>query len=500
VIHAKPGLAGEMPKGDMAAVRGEGDTIARTGECLDAEPSALVTVEGLSKMYRIFDDPLSLLKYRMLGRFCRDRGREFWALRDVSFEVKAGEMFGVIGRNGSGKSTLLQILAGILRPDSGRAIVRGTVAALLELGSGFHPDYTGRENVFMNGAIYGLSRKYIENRFDEIAAFADIGEFLDRPVKTYSSGMFLRLAFAVSTSLDSNVLLIDEALAVGDVFFRQKCYGRLRQLLDNGVAVILVSHAMGEVEQFCRRALVLGHGEAVYSGSATEAVRCYYLSEQQTCMNPDFTRANSAAVKRSGSEPEPSDGFWPSEELFFDISRVEQVSEGWAKCTALAICDSNVEACQVFQQGDTAVFFFEFEMLRDIEVPIGGIVIQNDKGVIVHGKSTLEYGSDVPVSVPAGGRLRFRQEIALELAVGEYTFEIGLATMALSDYERRSSFSHPDLSSKVALLCFLPHVFRFAVVYRLNGEPVRLLHHGIANLKGSCRVVALGGASTARHG
>src|SRR5262249_18991237 len=161
---------------------------------------------------------------------------EFWALRNVSFEVRRGEMIGIIGRNGSGKSTLLQILAGVLQPTTGAMQVSGQVAALLELGSGFNPEFTGREKLFLNGAIICVSRRIIEDRFDEIAAFADIGEFIDQPVKIYSSGMFVRLAFAISTALDPTVLLIDEALAVGDVFFRQKCYQRLETLLANGTA------------------------------------------------------------------------------------------------------------------------------------------------------------------------------------------------------------------------------------------------------------------------
>ncbi|MDW8356241.1 MAG: ABC transporter ATP-binding protein, partial [Bryobacterales bacterium] len=216
----------------------------------------------------------------LLWRFGRHYGREFWALRNVSFEVRRGETVGIIGRNGSGKSTLLQIIAGTLAPTEGEVQVKGRVAALLELGSGFNPEFTGRENVYLNGTILGLSREEIDARFDDIVAFADIGGFIDQPVKFYSSGMMLRLAFAVSTTIDPDVLIIDEALAVGDVFFRQKCYRRLEDLRQRGVAILFVSHAMLDVKQLCDRAVLLDQGRTIFKGRAGEAVERYYLLNQ----------------------------------------------------------------------------------------------------------------------------------------------------------------------------------------------------------------------------
>ena len=240
----------------------------------------VVAVQNVGKMYRLYDRPQERLKQQLFGRFGKSYGREFWALREVSCCVRRGEVLGIIGLNGSGKSTLLQILAGVLKPTTGEAHIKGRVAALLELGSGFNPEYTGRDNIFMNGAILDIPRAEMEKRFEEIVAFADIGAFIDQPVKTYSSGMFVRLAFAVTISVDADVLLIDEALAVGDIFFRQKCYRRLEMLREQGVAIVLVSHGMTEVEQFCHRALLLHHGDVLFQGPASEAVKRYYLLEQ----------------------------------------------------------------------------------------------------------------------------------------------------------------------------------------------------------------------------
>src|SRR5215471_4788779 len=255
------------------------------GEHPDTKPwsdQVVLSVRDLGKVYRLYNHPQDRLKHMLFSRVGRSYGHPFQALSDVSFEVRRGEVVGIIGRNGSGKSTLLQIIAGILVPAAGEVKVSGRVGALLELGSGFNPDFTGRENILLNGAILGVPRADIERRMEQIAAFADIGDFIDQPVKTYSSGMFVRLAFSVTTSLDADVLLIDEALAVGDVFFRQRCYQRLEALRARGVSIVLVSHAMNEVEQFCERALLLDGGRIIFQGPASEAVKRYYLLEQET--------------------------------------------------------------------------------------------------------------------------------------------------------------------------------------------------------------------------
>ena len=181
--------------------------------------------------------------------------------------------------------------------------------------------------------------------------------------------------------------------------------------------------------------------------------------------------------------------FWPQSEACLDISNAAQVANGWARCTAVAICNEHFQPCHVFQQGETARFYYEFEILHDVEVPIGGVLIQSDKGVHVHGKSTLEYGTDIPKSIIRGSRIRFQQDIALDIAVGEYTFEVGLAAVSCYDFENRTRYSHPELHPKMIRMCHLPAVRQFAVMFRKNGKPVPLLHHGVANLPGVCHVM-----------
>jgi len=235
----------------------------------------IIATGSLSKLYRLYSTPQDRLKQMALWRFGHNYGHEFWALRNISFQVEKGESIGIIGRNGSGKSTLLQILAGTLAATSGVAKVNGKVAALLELGSGFNPEFTGRENVYLNGSVLGLSRDEIEARFTEITDFAEIGEFIDQPVKIYSSGMFVRLAFAVQTVLPKDVLIVDEALAVGDEAFQRKCYSAIERFREDGGTVLLVSHSAQTIIRHCSRCLLLSHGELLADGPAKPVTDLY---------------------------------------------------------------------------------------------------------------------------------------------------------------------------------------------------------------------------------
>jgi len=241
-----------------------------------------IQISNLSKCYQIYGRPQDRLKQAILPRVQRWLGNdarayydEFWALKNISFNVYKGETLGIIGRNGSGKSTLLQVIAGTLAPSAGNTIINGRVAALLELGAGFNPEFTGRENVFMNAAILGLSNEEILHRYDRIVEFADIGEFIEQPIKTYSSGMYTRLAFAVAINVDPDILVIDEALSVGDEAFQRKCYGRIEKIKEQGATILFVSHATGTVIDLCDRALLLDEGERLLTGRPKTVVSLY---------------------------------------------------------------------------------------------------------------------------------------------------------------------------------------------------------------------------------
>lgn len=236
-----------------------------------------IKAESLSKCYQIYDTPRDRLKQFVLPRLRRALGlppkqhyREFWALKDVSFEVKKGETLGVIGRNGSGKSTLLQIVCGTLRATTGNVFYHGRIAALLELGSGFNPEFTGRENIYLNGSIHGLSREEIDGRYENIVHFSELEDFIDRPIKTYSSGMAARLAFSASIHLSPDILIVDEALSVGDFQFQAKCFKRIETLKESGVSIILVSHDLSAITQFAERVILINKGSAsLYNNPVT---------------------------------------------------------------------------------------------------------------------------------------------------------------------------------------------------------------------------------------
>lgn len=251
-------------------------------EMIGTAEGIALSVQGLSKCYHIYDNPRDRLKQfvmprirRLWSRQSRSYFREFWALRDVSFEVKRGEVVGIVGRNGSGKSTLLQLICGTLSPTIGAIRTYGRIAALLELGSGFNPEFTGRENVYLNAAVLGLGTTEIDRRFDDIAAFAEIGQFMDQPVKTYSSGMAVRLAFAVAINVDPEILVVDEALSVGDELFQRKCFARIEEIRSKGATILFVSHSGGAVIELCDRAVLLDSGEMLASGRPKDIIGRY---------------------------------------------------------------------------------------------------------------------------------------------------------------------------------------------------------------------------------
>ena len=234
----------------------------------------VINVNGVSKSFNIYDSPFD----RLLENFFRrmEKHKKFHALRGITFKVRKGETVGIIGRNGAGKSTLLQIICGTLTPSSGNVDVAGRVAALLELGAGFNPEFTGGENVYMNATILGLKEEEIDERFDDIVEFADIGEYLDQPVKTYSSGMYMRLAFAVAINSNPDILIVDEALSVGDEAFQRRCFSRLLRIKDEGGTILFVSHSASLVVELCDRAVLLDRGELLLSGRPRMVVSKYH--------------------------------------------------------------------------------------------------------------------------------------------------------------------------------------------------------------------------------
>lgn len=383
-----------------------------------------IKVENLSKCYQIYNQPRERLKQfilprlqDMLGQPPKQYFREFWALRDVSFEVKKGETVGIIGRNGSGKSTLLQMICGTLNPTSGSIQTYGRIAALLELGSGFNPEFTGRENVYLNGSLLGLSSAEIDARFDDIAAFADIGEFIERPVKTYSSGMYVRLAFAVQAMVDPDILVVDEALAVGDEKFQRKCFARLEKLKSEGSSILFVSHSSGSIVELCQRTLLLDHGIRLVFGPSSDAIRTYqkllYASvDAQEILIRQILSDDSIGSKDGNHQNTPTsllensigNGFdvesvVPFHEEFIDAYDPSLVSETTAAYPSqgavidfIQIANASGQVVNVIQSGGCYRFTIVGRFLSDLPGVYFGIHIKSISGVVITGQRFPEEG------------------------------------------------------------------------------------------------------------
>lgn len=283
---------------------------------------SIIQVDNLSKYYRLGETAssggaITKFKSQFRPRAQDDGSRDLWALKDVSFEVPKGQVMGVIGRNGAGKSTLLKILSRITDPTSGSAVIKGRVGSLLEVGTGFHPELTGRENVFLNGSILGMSRREIENKFDEIVEFSEIGAFIDTPVKRYSSGMYTRLAFSVAANLDPEILIIDEVLSVGDAAFQKKCLVKINHLMRSGRTVLFVSHNIGSINELCSTAILLHKGQLVSSGSVSTAIEHYAKLIADSSTKQDAAGFHGGGVSLNRVFATKSDG---TPETVFDIN------------------------------------------------------------------------------------------------------------------------------------------------------------------------------------
>ncbi|MGD0101311.1 MAG: ABC transporter ATP-binding protein [Acidobacteriota bacterium] len=349
-----------------------------------------IKVQHLSKKYRIYDRPRDKLR-ELVGLGSGKLHREFWALNDISFELESGHTLGIIGQNGSGKSTLLQILAGIMTQTSGDCYVTGKVSALLELGSGFNPEFTGRENVFMNGAILGLDSHEMEKRFDAIAAFAEIGSFMDQPVKTYSSGMFMRLAFAVAVNVDPDVLLVDEALSVGDLIFQHRCMHRMNYLRNSGKTIIFVTHDLDAITKFCDRALLLDGGRLLEDGKPDIVVQKYRaltFDRERRHGGFDGTGIPAAANPLELSKDIP---------VVRSIPNVDhRFGNGEAVLLGIDLLDEGGDAVSEIAGGQTVTIRISAQLKQDIELPIVGYTIRDRLGVEMSGCNTSYAGQPLP--------------------------------------------------------------------------------------------------------
>ncbi|TBR40364.1 MULTISPECIES: ABC transporter ATP-binding protein [Dyella] len=448
----------------------------------------IISVDSLGKKYDIYAQPVDRLKQMILPRLGRAVGRhdlryhkEFWALRNVSFSVRRGETVGIIGRNGSGKSTLLQMICGTLHPTEGEVKTFGRIAALLELGAGFNPEFTGEENVYLSGLLYGIPEVELRKRFDSILAFADIGDFIKQPVKTYSSGMYVRLAFSIAAHVDADTLVIDEALSVGDIRFTQKCMRYLREFQKRGT-LLFVSHDTGAVTNLCDRAVWLDRGEMVMDGITRDVVESYLAAQHAAdrasigqSISVEKPRATSARAAESAdaapaplampaTDAHPDDvmdgrlaelhgrGARNIVEFFeFDPDQVgSSFGAGAAEIVDVKLAGATGESAQIVLGGELVELSIDARIREPIEGPIFGFYVKDRLGQRLFGDNTFVSYVDKPLMPGAGARVRasfhFRMPI---LPTGEYSIDVALASGTQIDHTHQH-WIHDALSFRAS--------------------------------------------------
>jgi len=372
----------------------------------------VISLKNVSKCYKRYRHPVERLKELFLPG--KSHAENFWALRDINLEVLRGETLGIIGQNGSGKSTLLQSIAGTLTPTTGEVWVNGRVSALLELGSGFNPEFTGRQNVFFNGQILGLSRAEIEDKFDHIAAFADIGDFLDQPVKTYSSGMVVRLAFAVIANTDPQILIVDEALAVGDAKFQARCMRRIRQLKEQGVTILFVSHDSSSVKILCQRVALMSQGRIVETGNPKDVVNHYIALLTSEQKGKEVESINSALTElETINDP-------------VDSGKIHRHGNKLAIINSAELRDlENRKIREKIETGSIFKVAIRLETRSELSDLVIGLSIRNLMGLVIYGTNTYLMDAKLPQLLP-GQKMTAIFQIPCYLNRGIYTVTVGI--------------------------------------------------------------------------
>jgi lipopolysaccharide transport system ATP-binding protein len=380
----------------------------------------LVRAEGVGKCYQIYDKPRDRL-FQMIFRGRRQYYKEFWALRDASFSIREGESFGILGRNGSGKSTLLQIIAGVLSPTCGELSTHGRIAALLELGSGFNPEFTGRENAYLNGAILGLSREEMDDLMPEIERFAGVGEFFDRPVKLYSSGMMVRVAFAVQVQVKPDILIVDEALAVGDALFQKKCFQKINQLLSNGTSLLLVSHDIEAIRYFTQKSLLLDQGKTLAYGDSASVILAYKALQAE-----EQSAYTSNQLVEFQSE---------KKEIFLENKKTHFTS-GDVILHSVTLLNQHGEKESVFYVQSQIIIDVCIETVVDLKNLFVSLTIINNLGIKIHSWGTWnqdrarytekDYSVIMQKTFKKGKKYTLRYQCECNLGPGFYETQVGI--------------------------------------------------------------------------
>lgn len=398
-----------------------------------------IKVQNLTKIYKLYDKPIDRLK-ESLHPLKKRYHKDFYALNDLSFEIKKGETIGIIGKNGSGKSTLLKIITGVLTATNGRVNVHGKISAILELGAGFNPEMTGIENIYLNTSISGLSKKETDKNIEDMIEFSELGEFIYRPIKTYSSGMKARLSFAVAIHIDPEILIVDEALSVGDVRFQQKCLRRMEEFKKQNKTILFVSHSTGMIERFCDSAIWLHDGSIKENGNSELISKKYYsfmTYGQETIKN------KTENIDSQKEETKSLDIKWPS------LDKCESFGEGGAKILGVALVDENDNLLSILTGGEKVKLLLKVEVFEELYSPIVGFIIKDKAGVSVMGSNSYTMKQCENISLDKKGNKIVKFSFTMPyIRNGEYTISPAIAE-GTQDNHTQHHWIHDALVFKV---------------------------------------------------
>ena len=406
----------------------------------DKEAPVVIDVRNVKKSFRVFRDRGNTLKERLLFA-ARRKHETHQVLKGISFQVHKGEAVGLIGENGCGKSTTLKLLTKILYPDEGTITMTGRVSSLIELGAGFHPDLSGRENIYTNASIFGLSRKEIDGRLEQIIAFSELENFIDDPVRTYSSGMFMRLAFAVAINVDADILLIDEILAVGDAAFQAKCFAKMQEIKGRGTTIVIVSHAMPQLETICSRSIWIEDGVIRMDGAPRDVHPMYM--ERMSRKNQE-RRAEEAAADRMNEEKD-------------EQGNLKRWGSGEARMTAVTVLDAEGRKQGLFSPKEPFTIHIEYEAKKELNDAVIGLAMYSIDGTLVYGTNTL-IDTASPVTLKEKGSIDLRIA-GLPVSNGTYNIDLALHRPDGFNYDFRRNVCTVDIAGKIQIpgILFLDH-------------------------------------------
>jgi lipopolysaccharide transport system ATP-binding protein len=440
----------------------------REKDLLMSSDKYAIEIENISKCYQVYENPLKRLKefivpnvHRRMGKVARVYHDEFWALQDISFKLKKGQTVGIVGKNGSGKSTLLQIIAGTLTPTSGIVEVHGRVAALLELGAGFNNDFSGRENIYLNATLLGLSKSEIESRMDDIISFADIGHFIDSPVRSYSSGMMVRLAFAIQAQIEPEILIVDEALAVGDAKFQAKCFARLKQLKEKGTSILFVSHATEQIVTHCDSAILINDGIMIMEDSPRVVVNKYldllFGKNDEKGNEKSHSEASEETDIVKTDESDAKEESWSDDGFSYELRPNYNPSEyRWgdqrAQVIDYALSQDGNNYPTVIEGNKEITLKFRIKFNNPIYRPILGFALKTKEGVTIYNTNNEFQNIDLSKQFNSGEIMNALLKMPVNLATGDYFVSIGVASCDASGtvvpHDRRYDSIHLSVANR----------------------------------------------------